>query len=312
MNRILITLSLTFLTCVAIANNITVSNTSLNGQNTTSDFTLINFDVAWENSWRTNTNESNYDGAWIFVKYRKNGTSDWRHCTISSTGNTAASGAVFSIPSDNKGAFIYRISEGIGNVNFTGNQLQWNYGADGVLDNETAAGRLPASVYVLIDIIDQPHRAQELPCNQDFWQALQTELLPQVALLQPFTEKASRTVVAGQSFGGLASLYAGLHWPQRFGCVLSQSGSFWWPDVDNLKVLTAGTAKCRGWLTEQVYQGLGAGHPLDIFMEAGRRENVIYQVNEAMSEALRQAGHRLHYRIYAGGHDALCWRGGFG
>ncbi len=188
----------------------------------------------------------------------------------------------------------------------------WAHGQSifGVLDSETDAGRLPASVYVLIDIIDQPHRAVELPCNQDFWQALQTELLPQVALLKPFTDKASRTLVAGQSFGGLASLYAGLHWPQRFGCVLSQSGSFWWPDVDNFKALTAGTAERQGWLTEQVYQGVGADHPLDIFMEAGRREDVIYQVNEAMSEALRQAGHRLHYRVYSGGHDALCWRGG--
>lgn len=188
----------------------------------------------------------------------------------------------------------------------------WAHGQSifGVLDRETEAGRLPASVYILIDIIDQPHRAVELPCNQDFWQALQTELLPQVALLQPFTDKASRTLVAGQSFGGLASLYAGLHWPQRFGCVLSQSGSFWWPDVDNFKALTAGTAERQGWLTEQVYQGVGADHPLDIFMEAGRREDVIYQVNEAMSEALRQAGHRLHYRVYSGGHDSLCWRGG--
>ncbi|HRN80290.1 MAG TPA: hypothetical protein PKY29_00310 [Ferruginibacter sp.] len=150
MNRIIITLSLTLLTYISWANNITVTNTSLNGQNTTSDFTLVNFDVAWENSWRTNTNESNYDGAWIFVKYRKNGTSDWRHCTISSTGNTAASGAVFSIPSDNKGAFIYRISEGIGNVNFTGNQLQWNYGADGVLDNETVEIRVFAVEMVYI------------------------------------------------------------------------------------------------------------------------------------------------------------------
>ncbi|CNL33939.1 enterochelin esterase [Yersinia aldovae] len=180
----------------------------------------------------------------------------------------------------------------------------------GVLDNETAAGKLPASVYVLIDIIDQSHRSEELPCNQDFWQALQTELLVQVSDLQPFTDQASRTVVAGQSFGGLASLYAGLHWPQRFGCVLSQSGSFWWPDVDNFKALTAGTAERQGWLTEQVYQGLGAAHPLHIFMEAGRREDVIYQVNQAMSQALHHSEHRLHYRVYAGGHDSLCWRGG--
>ncbi|EEQ11077.1 Enterochelin esterase [Yersinia mollaretii ATCC 43969] len=180
----------------------------------------------------------------------------------------------------------------------------------GVLDNETAAGRLPATVYVLIDIIDQAHRSQELPCNPNFWQALQTELLPQVAELQPFTELASRTVVAGQSFGGLASLYAGLHWPQRFGCVLSQSGSFWWPDVDNLRMLAAETAEHQGWLTDQVLQGLGANHPLNIFMEAGRYEAVIYQVNEVMSEALRRAGHRLQYRVYSGGHDSLCWRGG--
>jgi enterochelin esterase family protein len=45
-------------------------------------------------------------------------------------------------------------------------------------------------------------------------------------------------------------------------------------------------------------------------MEAGRREDVIYQVNEVMSEALRIAGHRLQYRVYSGGHDSLCWRGG--
>ncbi|WP_145595041.1 enterochelin esterase [Yersinia aleksiciae] len=180
----------------------------------------------------------------------------------------------------------------------------------GVLDNETAAGHLPATVYVLIDIIDQAHRSQELPCNQDFWQALQTELLPQVAWLQPFTDQASRTVVAGQSFGGLASLYAGLHWPQRFGCVLSQSGSFWWPDVDNVKASTASTAAHQGGLTAQVLQGLGANQPLKIFMEAGRHEHVIFQVNEVMSEALRRAGHRLQYRVYSGGHDSLCWRGG--
>nr|WP_049679289.1 enterochelin esterase [Yersinia mollaretii] len=180
----------------------------------------------------------------------------------------------------------------------------------GVLDSEPAAGRLPATVYVLIDIIDQAHRSQELPCNPNFWQALQTELLPQVAELQPFTELASRTVVAGQSFGGLASLYAGLHWPQRFGCVLSQSGSFWWPDVDNARALTGRSAEHQGGLTEQVLQGLGDDHPLNIFMEAGRYEAVIYQVNEVMSEALRRAGHRLQYRVYSGGHDSLCWRGG--
>ncbi|RYE21135.1 MAG: hypothetical protein EOP51_16325 [Sphingobacteriales bacterium] len=132
------------------ANNILVTNANISGQNTTSHFSLINFDVAWENSWRTSTNESNYDGAWIFVKYRKNGTTDWRHCTIAATGNTPATGASFFIPSDNKGAFIYRSADGIGSVNYTGNKLQWNYGADGLLDNETVEIRVFAVEMVYI------------------------------------------------------------------------------------------------------------------------------------------------------------------
>ncbi|HVF96095.1 MAG TPA: SUMF1/EgtB/PvdO family nonheme iron enzyme [Flavisolibacter sp.] len=134
----------------AFANNITVTNTGLSGQNTTSDFTLVNFDVAWENSWRTSTNESNYDGAWIFVKFRKNGTTDWRHCTINSTGNTAGAGSAFSVPADGKGAFIFRSGDGLGNVNFTTNKLQWNYGADGLLDNDSVEIRVFALEMVYI------------------------------------------------------------------------------------------------------------------------------------------------------------------
>ncbi|WP_239515736.1 alpha/beta hydrolase-fold protein, partial [Klebsiella pneumoniae] len=76
---------------------------------------------------------------------------------------------------------------------------------------------------------DTAHRSRELPCNPDFWLAVQEELLPQVKSMAPFSDRADHTVVAGQSFGGLSSLYAGLNWPQRFGCILSQSGSYWWP-----------------------------------------------------------------------------------
>ncbi len=119
------------------ANNILVSNAAITGQNTGAHTTKINFDVSWENSWRTNTNENNYDGAWIFVKYRKNNTTDWRHCTINSTGFSAATGSTITVPADGKGVFIYRSAVGIGNVNYVANQVEWNYAADGLLDNET-------------------------------------------------------------------------------------------------------------------------------------------------------------------------------
>ena len=129
--------SLFLLSVLASANNIQVTNATISGQNTTNHTALVNFSVSWENSWRTSTNENNYDGGWIFVKFRKNGTSGWRHATINLSGNTAASGAAITVPADGKGAFIYRSANGIGNVNFAGNALQCNYGVDGILDNET-------------------------------------------------------------------------------------------------------------------------------------------------------------------------------
>ncbi|RUA26072.1 MAG: hypothetical protein DSY76_06195, partial [Bacteroidetes bacterium] len=34
------------------ANNIQVSNVSVRGQNTTDHYTMIKFDLSWDNSWR--------------------------------------------------------------------------------------------------------------------------------------------------------------------------------------------------------------------------------------------------------------------
>lgn len=134
----------------SFANGILVANVSLTDQDKTAHTTIINFDVSWENSWRTSTNENNYDGAWIFVKYRKNGTTDWRHATINTTGFTAADNGSIKVPADGKGAFIYRAANGIGNVEFTGNKLVWNYGTDGLLDNETVEIRVFALEMVYI------------------------------------------------------------------------------------------------------------------------------------------------------------------
>ena len=109
-------------------------------------------------------------------------------------------------------------------------------------------------------------RYRELPCNPDFWLAVQEELLPLVKKRAPFSDRADRTVVAGQSFGGLSSLYAALHWPQRFGCVLSQSGSYWWPHRGGQQ---------DGLLIEQLKTGEISPRGLRILHEAGRNEPLI-------------------------------------
>ena len=164
----------------------------------------------------------------------------------------------------------------------------------------THEGKLPPAVYVLIDVIDTAHRSRELPCNPDFWLAVQDELLLQVKSMAPFSDRADHTVVAGQSFGGLSSLYAGLNWPQRFGCILSQSGSYWWPHRG---------AQQDGLLIEQLKAGEKTARGLRIVLEAGRNEPLILRANQAILAELHTQ-QPVFWRQVDGGHDALCWRGG--
>lgn len=179
-----------------------------------------------------------------------------------------------------------------------------------VLERETAAGSLPAACWLFIDAIDSEHRGQELPCNAAFWQTIKTDLLPLVKQQTPFSDVGSRTVVAGQSYGGLAAMYAGLHWPERFGCVLSQSGSFWWPDTRFVTDFNLRHGLDEGWLIRQVRQGNAVSPMLTVYQEAGDREIDIEFVNQQMYQALKAAGHHVNYRIFSGGHDAFCWRDG--
>lgn len=169
------------------------------------------------------------------------------------------------------------------------------------LTSLTHRGHLPPAVYLLIDAIDTAHRSRELPCNADFWLAVQEELLPLVKTTTAFSDDPQRTVVAGQSFGGLSSLYAGLNWPARFGCVLSQSGSYWWPHRGGYQ---------DGTIVEQLKSGKVSAQGLRIVLEAGIREPIIFRAHQALYAQLPSAPQSIFWRQVNGGHDALCWRGG--
>ncbi|ELR71322.1 hypothetical protein C900_02937 [Fulvivirga imtechensis AK7] len=142
MKNFFLTMLLLLACLLAQANNITVSNVSLTGQNTVSGYTLIQFDLSWENSWRLSTGPANWDAAWVFIKFRVGG-GDWQHGSINYADGTAANdghtepvGCTISTPSDRVGTFIYRNTDGSGTANFTGIQLRWNYGDNGVADDD--------------------------------------------------------------------------------------------------------------------------------------------------------------------------------
>lgn len=178
----------------------------------------------------------------------------------------------------------------------------------GALIDMTRKGQLPEATYLFIDSIDNVTRRRELTCNPLFWRAVEEELLPQAQCWARFDDTPGSALVAGQSFGGLSALYAGLHWPERFGRVLAQSGSFWWPRRELMLLDSFPEDAC--WLLQQMEQGVGKALKLELYLEAGRQEHLIHHVHERLMNVLEQQHHHVHYRVREGGHDALWWRDG--
>jgi len=125
--KIKITLLATLFCFMASANNITVSNISLENLNAP-DWVQVEFDLSWENSWRLSAGPSNWDAAWVFIKYRVN-SGDWEHAQLSQTDFVAATGSTIDISSDGVGAFVYRDGDGSGDLNLQGMRLRWDYGS---------------------------------------------------------------------------------------------------------------------------------------------------------------------------------------
>jgi hypothetical protein len=136
-----------------MANNVTMSNISLDGQTIANHSCNIKFNISWDNSWRTSTTvPGNWDACWVFAKYRVAG-GPWHHCTLSTNVNdyTCPGGCTINPASDGKGVFIYRSQDGNGTNNWTLLTLRWKYGLDGVNDDAEVEVKLFAIEMVYID-----------------------------------------------------------------------------------------------------------------------------------------------------------------
>ena len=169
------------------------------------------------------------------------------------------------------------------------------------LDNLIAAGKIPPLVAVLVDSVNVPTRVVELACDTLFLRFLTDELLPWAGSRYRLSTDPRRTIIAGQSLGGLTAAFAASQRPDRFGNVLSQAGSFWWPSGSAF-----GTD--AEWLTRHL-----AGRerlPIAFYLEVGLLEWELLGPTRHLRSVLTAHGYPLTYREYHGGHDAACWRGG--
>lgn len=138
-------LLLLFASVKLLGNNVQINNLSIVGDDPINGYAFVQFDLSWDNSWRS---EENWDAVWLFVKYRAN-NGEWRHAWLNNTGNNDGSGtnAVMDIglkndkiPYDDTtnpgiGCMVYRSTTGSGPFFVTSMQLRWNYRANGVFSS---------------------------------------------------------------------------------------------------------------------------------------------------------------------------------
>jgi enterochelin esterase-like enzyme len=179
-----------------------------------------------------------------------------------------------------------------------------------IVENLAAARRIPRTVVVLVGSGDQEARTRNLRCSDPFADFLAGGVIPWVRSHYRVAADPARTVIAGQSYGGLAAAYAALRHPEAFGGVLSQSGSFWFdPSIG------AGYAAKydipTGWLTRQFASK--PRQPLRFYLEVGLFEqgavhNMVLE-NRRFRDVLQAKEYAVTYSEYLGGHDYCCWRG---
>ncbi|MBI5217960.1 MAG: SUMF1/EgtB/PvdO family nonheme iron enzyme [Bacteroidia bacterium] len=148
--KIQFTLMLISLMLSSFSNNIQIDNTpycaDIDASNQT---TNIVFDISWENSWRVSAAPSNWDAAWIFAKYQKQGQTTWSHAYLSTIINdhsiTTTNGVdpefnvgITQVSGTDRGmgVFLYRASDGTGSINWDGVKLKWCYGANGLSSSD--------------------------------------------------------------------------------------------------------------------------------------------------------------------------------
>lgn len=168
---------------------------------------MVQFDLAWDNSWRTSSGPSNWDAAWVFIKYRVKGQADWRHASLnwadgsgSGDGHTVPAGAVIkgdidTADGNSLGVFIYSsANKNQSSANYPGVQLRWQYGEDAVQDSDLL------EIYVFgIEMVYVPQGAFEVGNMTAFHSAFYTYPTEKSA----FTILSEASIAVGQVNGRL-------------------------------------------------------------------------------------------------------------
>ncbi len=174
-----------------------------------------------------------------------------------------------------------------------------------ILDNLIADNKIPPCVAILVDNQPTERREIELPLYKPFADFVALELMPWAYQNFKISKDPNKTIVAGVSYGGLASSYIAFNHSNLFGNVLSQSGSYW----RGIKVTDS-----VSWLTEQYKRTKKL--PIRFYMDCGLQETVMrtfsnfnfIEKHRYMRDILKSKGYKIYYQEFQSGHDWTGWR----
>lgn len=148
--------------CV-FGNDVRITQALLTDHDAINGHIKVRFNITWQNGWRTSSDPSNWDAAWVFVKYRDAGDGLWKHARLhSNAGHVAPMGSTISTglldPSQpfnaasnpGMGAFIHRSANGTGTFTANGVELRWNLAQNGITLGDVAEARVFAIEMVLV------------------------------------------------------------------------------------------------------------------------------------------------------------------
>jgi enterochelin esterase family protein len=187
-----------------------------------------------------------------------------------------------------------------------GTTYQYRIPTATILDNLYAAQKIDQTVAVFVDN-GADARALDMTFSDAFVKFLGDELLPWVQQTYQFKADPTRTILCGDSLGGLLSAYAALRRPDAFGKVISQSGSFQFKNQND-------SDRQPEWLVRQfanatksnVFFHLDVGQMED--RPEGNDGSTLLDANRHLRDLLRTRGYAVHYVEVYSDHDPVHWR----
>jgi enterochelin esterase family protein len=164
------------------------------------------------------------------------------------------------------------------------------------------AGRLPP---LRVALLAPGDRNRWYAVNPAYARALAGEVLPALAERAPSTVR----IGAGASLGALAMLHVHRLFPDSFGALFLQSGSFFDPEADAHERRFARFGPVTRFVRE-VAQAVTGAHPLPVAMTCGVIEENMAN-NQAMAAALRRQGYPVEFAEVRDVHNYTAWRDAF-